>query len=226
MRRVLRYAVFVLALSTPWFLHPAWADNMAYVLDTGTVNLRSGPTTGYRVMADLSAGTQVTVLGQRDGWSQVQYTRPDGTTLKGWVLTRFLTDHSPWTAQVKALNASLHQKIDGMTAQRAALMQKQQQLTQQLQTTSAQLTTLQAKYDALQTDAASYGKLKSKYQSTKARLTAAQQKAASLNQKLEKLKLARRIEWFIAGALILLCGWLIGMSMGRYQKKRRSGFHM
>lgn len=226
MKRMLQYAGFLLCLAIIWLPHSTRADNVAYVVDTCTVNLRSGPTTAYRVTATLSSGAQVDVLAQRQGWSQVQYTPADGTPQQGWILTRFLADHSPWEEQAKALNASLHQKVAAMTTEKTALMQKQQQLTKQLQTTTDQLTKLQADYDSLKSGAASYLKLKNEYQSTKSSLAAAQQKVSSLTQELDRLNFTKSIQWFIAGALVLLCGWLIGLSMGRYQKKRRSTFHV
>ena len=226
MRRVVQYAAFVLFLSASWLPHPTWADNIAYVVDTCTVNLRSGPTTAYRVTATLSSGAQVNVLGQKNGWSQVEYTPANGKAQKGWILTRFLADHSPWEEQSKELNATLHEKLDPLTSTKTNLVQKQRQLTQQLQTTTDKLTKLQADYETLKAGASNYLQLKEQYQSTKSSLTTAQKKVASLTQELDRLKFTKRIQWFIAGALILLCGWLIGLTMGRYQKKRRSNFHV
>ncbi|OPX40450.1 MAG: hypothetical protein B1H13_07470 [Desulfobacteraceae bacterium 4484_190.3] len=46
------------------------------------------------------------------------------------------------------------------------------------------------------------------------------------NEKLrsenEKLRSSERRRWFITGALVLICGWIIGLVMGRTRRRRRS----
>ena len=53
-------------------------------------------------------------------------------------------------------------------------------------------------------------------------LQAAQEKLDRLTQENKELKSSEQIRWFLAGAVVLVGGWLIGLTMGRYQKKRRS----
>lgn len=53
---------------------------------TSALNLRMGPGTGYAVITTLSYGTQGTVLGQANGWYNVQTTR--GT---GWVIGTYFS---------------------------------------------------------------------------------------------------------------------------------------
>lgn len=53
---------------------------------TSDVNVRSGPSTETTTLSVASAGIEVLVVGQQDGWTRV--TLPDGAT--GWIATRFL----------------------------------------------------------------------------------------------------------------------------------------
>lgn len=65
-----------LALGAPRVNSPSVGTVTAYSL-----NVRSGPGTGYRVVTTVSRGTQGTVLGQASGWYNIRLAT--GTT--GWV---------------------------------------------------------------------------------------------------------------------------------------------
>ena len=57
----------------------------------GTLNVRSGPGTGYDKVSDLAPGTAVTVLGRSstvEGW--VLVILPDGWPPVGWVSSEYL----------------------------------------------------------------------------------------------------------------------------------------
>ena len=56
------------------------------------VNLRAGPGTGSAVVAQLQDGEPATVIGDRDGWYQIQ--TADGA-VSGWIFGKFLTDQMP-----------------------------------------------------------------------------------------------------------------------------------
>jgi uncharacterized protein YraI len=54
---------------------------------TTTVNVRTGPGTGYRVIDTLYAGERVSIVGQAGGWCAVEKSGPNG-----WVACRYLAD--------------------------------------------------------------------------------------------------------------------------------------
>jgi SH3 domain protein len=41
----------------------------------------------------------------------------------------------------------------------------------------------------------------------------------------EALRASQKVKWFVAGALVMLAGWMIGLITGRMQRKRRSSFY-
>lgn len=53
---------------------------------TGSVNVRSGPGTGYRVVDQLRRGERVDVVGCRGSWCRVVKSGPDG-----WVSANYLS---------------------------------------------------------------------------------------------------------------------------------------
>lgn len=212
-------AVLCLAQSAP-------AATSAYVNDLCQVNLRSGPGTNYKVVSTLSSGFIVEVIEERGEWRHVRFVKESGKSTKGWILSRFLVDEPPWAAQAKTLNTSLKEKLASSVEEKDRLAEKGNELAEQLQTTTDKLNALQAEYDAFKTGAADYLKLKQEYDSTKTALTQAQEDVRGLSREIDNLKLSQRIKWFIAGALVLVLGWIIGVVMGRYQRKRRSHFHV
>jgi SH3 domain protein len=44
-------------------------------------------------------------------------------------------------------------------------------------------------------------------------------------QENENLKVSQRVQWFVAGAMVLLLGWFIGWATGRRQKKRKASYY-
>ena len=59
-------------------------------------------------------------------------------------------------------------------------------------------------------------------QTLKQQLTIAQEKENKLSKEIGKLKFSQNIKWFFAGAFVLFVGWLIGLTIGRQQKKHRT----
>ena len=56
---------------------------------TANVNIRSGPSTGYGVIDQLSPGDYVAVTSERNGWCEVSIPGPNG-----WVSCAYLTASS------------------------------------------------------------------------------------------------------------------------------------
>jgi SH3 domain protein len=53
----------------------------------------------------------------------------------------------------------------------------------------------------------------------------AQETVQTLTEENETLRSSHRNKWFAMGALVLLCGLMIGLVTGRQQKKRRSSIY-
>jgi SH3 domain protein len=53
-------------------------------------------------------------------------------------------------------------------------------------------------------------------------MKAAQAELSKITTENENLRSSEQNRWFLSGALVLLCGLLVGGIAGRQQKKRRS----
>ena len=72
--------------------------------------------------------------------------------------------------------------------------------------------------EALKRKAADYLKLKAAYENT-------QETVQTFTRENESLRSSQRNRWFAIGALVLLCGLMIGLVIGRQQKKRQSSLY-
>jgi SH3 domain protein len=204
----------------------AIAAKTAYIHDLCQVNMRSGPGTNFRVTATLTSGFVVEVLGQKNDWSKVSFLKEDDQAIEGWILNRFLVDEPPWAEQATSLTSSLKEQLACAVEEKDQLSQKESELTLQLQSASDKLQQLELDYQSLQAGATDYLKLKEEYESAKIALVKAQDDVDTMGREIENLKLSLKIRWFIAGAVVLICGWAIGIVMGRYQRKRRTNFRV
>jgi SH3 domain protein len=223
MKRILlvcTISMLLAALSVP----PSFAMNTAYVSDLCQVHLRSGPGTNFKILAAVSSGFIVELLGQKDNWSNVRIVKEGGESTEGWIMNKYLADQPPWAAQEKTMSASLTEQLAAVTEEKNQLGKRETELTNALQVADEKLHKLEADYQALRTGSADYLKLKQLYDATNLALSEAQENLRTLSKQIEDSKFSQKIKWSMAGGMVFLCGWLIGVAMGRYQKRPRIRF--
>jgi uncharacterized protein YgiM (DUF1202 family) len=88
-RGLLYFGLLCLALLL--FVGAAAHAESAWVKDELSVNLRTGPGTQYRIKGLIKTGESVTILGRREGWTQVR----TGTLGEGWIPEGFLQPEMP-----------------------------------------------------------------------------------------------------------------------------------
>lgn len=204
----------------------AWA---AYVTDTFEITLRSGPTNGHKIVAMLRSGQAVQVLEKNEaGWALVRVLDGPGKDKEGWVISRYLMERVPWekqAAQLRQENTAIKSSLTGSDSQWLRYQTREKELTETLEKTSRELEALKKEYQALREGSTDYLKIKEELDKTQAALEESQALAKRLTQENESLRFSQHIRWFVAGALVLLCGWLIGLAMGRQRRKKTSGLH-
>jgi len=213
MRRVTLVFGTVLVLIMVGLFQASHAAKTAYVTETHEIALRTGPSTQNRVLGMVPPGTGVEVIKTRNEWSQVRFIGSTGESKEGWVQNRFLGE-SP-TKELETEILALKEKIAGLEKEKELLGQKEREGKDKL----ARLVT---DYEVLKSGSANFLKLKSEYDSLKTALNSAQDNIQKLIQENKNLKLSERIKWFVAGALVLLVGFVFGLAAGRYQRKRRT----
>lgn len=199
----------------------------AFVTDTFEITLRTGPSTEHKVIAMLPSGTGVEVLDKQEGWSRVRVSESGRDNKEGWLLSRFLINRWPWEVQAKALekeNLQLKEKLAKYEGDSSNAVTRELQLKEKLEATTEELKKLQQEYAELKSGATDYLSLKDQYEATGTALKSAQETVEQLTQENQRMKFSHQIKWFLVGAAVLFGGWLIGLTMGRQQKRRRPMF--
>jgi uncharacterized protein YraI len=63
-------------------------------LSQGSVNVRSGPGTGFPVLGVVAAGQKLAILDRQGEWLYISAELENGETLLGWVWSRYITLHA------------------------------------------------------------------------------------------------------------------------------------
>ena len=208
---------------------PAAAASKAYVTDILRVTLRTGPSIQHKIVTMLSSGQSVEVIEEKGDWSLIRVPA-EGTDngREGWVMTRFLITRAPWELQAAAAmekNHDLKEKLTTTEKNLNDVITREEDLTSKLQTSTKALDGLRKEFDALKRGAAGYLKLSASHKVAKSKLESIQKEAQELNKENERLRSSQRNKWFATGALVLLCGLMIGLVFGRQQSKRRSSYY-
>ena len=186
-----------------------------YVIDSLTITVRTGPSTEHKVIGILNTGDKMELKERSGDWALVRHSGDQ----EGWVVARYLSETPPSFLLVQKLqtekktNAEL---IETLKKENNALEKENKILT-------AQLTETTNTFDELKQGAQGYLSLKKEYESTQAKIQA----LISSNEKLalenKVLKDVTKIKWFLIGAGVILGGWVIGFTMGRFKRKKKSG---
>ena len=195
----------------------AHAEKM-YIGDLKSITVRRGQGTSHKIIAMAKSGQEVTVLEKGSDWSKVQL--PGGK--EGWVLTRFLTASTPSKLLLKDLTSKyedLRIKADQLAEDNQKHLAENQELKRELEQNQTSLKQLNTSYKALRSESAEFLNLQKNYKQTSTELVNQRQKAETLEKELSKIKFNQSIRWFLAGAGVLLVGFVIGFSVRRQRRK-------
>jgi SH3 domain protein len=220
MKRYLPILMFLLCLTGS----SAWAG-VAYVTDSFEVTVRTGPSTENKITAMPSSGQSMQVVETQGDWSRVRLSIRDGGNIEGWILSRYLITRVPWELQAKAAKeeiASLKEKLSRVEQERNELKGRDKDLSGKVEAASAALAKLQGEYETFKKGAAEYIALKREYETARSTLESNGAAIKTLSEENRVLKSSQQHMLILAGAAILLFGLIIGLVMGRKQRKRKS----
>lgn len=218
----------IVLMTTVTLLFVSWRQGygeQGYITDSFEVTLRTGPSNENRIIAMPLSGQPLEILETEGDWTHVQWTRSGSSPIEGWLLNRYIIRRIPWEAQAKVLrdeNQALKEKLSRLQEENKNVVQAEEGLAKALKERDQRIARLTAEYDSLKRASAEFLSLKTLYRSAQMRMETAENNVKTLSAEIEVLRASQRNRWFAIGALILLCGLMIGLVMGRQQRKRRT----
>lgn len=215
-RVALVFSVLVAAIASA---APAW------VTDQFEITLRSGPSTSNAIQLMIDSGLRLEVL-ERDSASGYSRVRTPGGT-EGWVLNRYLMSEPSAREQLEKLTSQLTtaaSRGSSLDTQIKAITAKYDSANELIKKLEAEKSAVEAELSEIRRTAASVLAINNQNKSLMDQLAAAQIRADTLEQENRRLSSQTTRYWFMAGALVLLIGVLLGIWLPRVRWQRRSRY--
>ena len=220
MMKIVRMAlIWALFATSAAFAAPAW------VSDQFEITLRSGPSTSNAIQLMLDSGLRLEVL-ERDAESGYSRVRTPGGT-EGWVLSRYLMSEPSAREQLEKLTSQLTNATSrgsSLDTQMKAVKSEYDSANRQIAKLEREKAAAEKELSEIKRTAANVLSINDQNKSLMDQLTAAQIRADTLEQENRQLSGQTTRYWFMAGALVLLVGVLLGIWLPRVRWQRRSRY--
>ena len=195
-----------------------------YVSDHLVITLRTGQGNQFQIIKTLPSGTQLDVLEEtQTGYTQVRTT--DGT--EGWVRTQYLSDDPPAAEQLAKAQDKLsklqdklnkvEQAYNDLRKQKAQLDSQHSKLLSENKATNEELTKLtQIAAHPKQLESENI-ELREKYAKISDQYNLVKQENQVLNDRSKR-------NWFLAGALVVIIGIVIGLIIPKLRFRRKDSW--
>ncbi len=197
----------------------------AWVSDQFEITLRSGPSTSNAIQLMVDSGTRLEVL-ERDAESGYSRVQTQGGT-EGWVLTRYLMNEPSAREQLQTLTSQLtnaNSRGTSLNSQLQAIRAEQNAATSEIATLEREKAAVEEELAEIKRTAANVLAINDQNKSLMDQLAAAQIRADTLEQENRELASQTTRYWFMAGALVLLIGIVLGIWLPRIRWQRRSRY--
>ncbi len=196
-----------------------------WVTDQFEITLRSGPSTSNAIQLMIGSGAELEVL-ERDAESGYTRVRTQGGT-EGWVLTRYLMNERSAREQLQLLSGQLTNATSrgsSLDSQLKAIRGEHESANQQIATLEREKAAVEKELAEIKRTAANVLSINDENKSLMEQLTAAQIRADTLEQENRELASQTIRYWFMAGAMVLLVGIILGIWLPRIRWQRGSRY--
>jgi len=197
----------------------------AWVSDEFEITLRSGPSTSNAIQLMVSSGMQLEVL-ERDAESGYSRVRTPGGT-EGWVLTRFLMDERSARERLQRLTSQLssaNSRSTTLDTQLTDIRGEVDASNRRIATLEREKAAIEQELAAIKRTAANVLGVNEQNTVLMNQLAAEQIRADTLDQENRQLSSQSTRYWFLAGALVILVGILVGIWLPRVRWQRRTRY--
>lgn len=192
-----------------------------YVRPQSEAAVRRGQGNEYKILALVKEGVAVELLEENESYSRVRLENG----VEGWILRRFLSVEPPPTELVDVLR----KQKEELQQREMAASQKAEDMVALLAKSKSELDALVAErdklrtdYQTLQHDTADVMKIQRDREQTEAENKKLVEKNVVLEKENGEMKKNRNINWFLAGAGVLLFGVLLGRMPSPNRRRKQS----
>ncbi|MCK9175697.1 MAG: TIGR04211 family SH3 domain-containing protein [Desulforhopalus sp.] len=212
-------AFFIISMFGAPGITSAFAEQMMYVKPDQKLAIRRGTGVEYKIIQMVEIDSEVELLEQARGYAKIRL--QDGK--EGWILRRFLKAKEPAELlfeKVQIENKQLRKEQNAAVKKAAeavaSLEETQKQFTRVLQ----ERNNLLEKYQQLQADTRDVVNLRKEQQATARENDDLQGKLIAAQDESVLLKKGTQLQWYLAGAGVLLLGIVLGKIPPPYRKRR------
>lgn len=198
----MKHLISILLLACAVVTIPAKAEQVRYISDDLFTYMHRGPSTQFRIMGSVNAGTKVTLLetNKETGYSKVTDSR--GRT--GWVNSDFISAQVGLKERVPALEKELTEVKAALADAQLSGDEKTASLQNSLQTRTEQITELESQNSQLNEQ-----------------LMTSQAEIRELRAKIDTQKDDLLMKWFTYGGMVAGAGLLFGLILPHLIPRRR-----
>jgi len=200
---------------------PEDQQNIKYVGDNLVIMIRTGQSNKHKIVRAITSGTQLQVLETGEEYSRVR----TSNDIEGWVLNQYLMDEP--VAKHKLTLA--RKQIAMMETQNAQVKQELQMAKEERNALKKNLQLIEKEKDQ-QTDEANHLrslaaqplKLSDENQQLSRSKVSLENQVNTLQKEITALRDETKKQWFLTGAGVVLAGILIGLTLSRMRRVRKS----
>jgi SH3 domain protein len=196
-----------------------------WVSDQIEVTLRTGPSTSNAITRMLRSGTQIEIVERDDDTGYARVRTSSGT--EGWVLTRYLMNEPPARQQLERLTSQLNTATtegSSLGSQLTAIKSQYDQATATIASLERDKANVERELNEIKQTAANAIEIDRQNRDLRQQLADAEIKVSILQQENESLSGQTTRNWFLAGALVLFVGVVMGLWLPRIRWQKRSRY--
>ena len=196
-----------------------------WVSDQIEVTLRTGPSTSNAITRMLRSGTQIEIVERDEDTGYARVRTSAGT--EGWVLSRYLMNEPPARQQLERLTSQLNTAASegsSLSSQLAAIKTQYDEATATIASLEREKQNLETQLAEIQETASNTIEIDRQNRDLRQQLADAEIKVSILQQENESLSGQTTRNWFLAGALVLFIGVIMGLWLPRIRWQKRSRY--
>lgn len=192
-----------------------------YVKPLTEAAVRRGQGNEYKIVAMVREGSEVELIEETNSYSLVRLENG----IEGWILKRYLSAEPPPPMLVEGLR----KEKEELQQRETAALQKVEDMSVLLAKSKSDLDAavlerdkIRADYQTLQNDTADVMKIHRDMEQTAEENKKLVEKLTVLEKENGEMKKNRTVNWFLAGAGVLLLGVLLGRMPGPNRRRKQS----